>query len=141
MLFLGPRIAEIDVDPVGTVIFVPRKLHALDILNGNTDIVRSLVQFRVSRFKLSFGENKHFILDVHCHEIYISVRRSCLRDKAALAAAEFNVKRSFGVLKKLAPMTYLLLRFVNIERTSFKLGLCPWFMTYSHVIPTSSTDF
>ena len=104
MLFLGPRIAEVDVNAFHLVVGIQHLKDALDVVCKDADIVNRLSCLFVRLFDVSFGQSQNIAFNVDCQEIDVRIADCFLRHKSAFAASQLQMKRLlFG--KALLPAT------------------------------------
>ena len=72
-------IAEVDIDALCAVVFIPRQLQTLYVLYSYPYIlVGNTFPFFIGCFQFAFSKDKHLVLDIHCDEIHLRMSWSRL---------------------------------------------------------------
>ena len=125
----GPRIAEIDVDALHTIL---RREHLSDILDVVARNHHILYRFIAECFgDIAARIAQHIAGNVDCNEIRIPVVIHHRSGRNALAAAQLQMQRLI-LCKQLAPMTAVFLRLIGKIRADSQFRLRPLLGAHMH---------
>ena len=136
MLFLRPRVAEVDVNAVHHILLAQHLQNALDVIGKDAHVVHRSLLLGKGSLDIALSQSQDVAFDVHRQKVNVGIGDCFLCHKSAFAAAQLQVQRLLP-LKHLVPVSQLLFWFIYTKRAGGKLRSCPGFSSDSHTIPSS----
>jgi len=126
-----PRIAEIDIYSVHSIVFAQHILYDGDLLSGYPHVLRFFLSFLVGSNGLPYRKTQNSVLDVYCNIVDLGVLNGYPAYEPAFAAAKLYMKRLM-LCKSFMPCIYKFFGSIGKKGTGVQLFLSPRLFAHSH---------